>query len=119
MSPNCEALYLELDYSETRVNSMRKALAAIKKGAARKTGFDYIVCEFMYRYGTDYAGCTISNLDVLLATLQKYSPDSKVVMIADKSEQQYIGKLTEHFDVHAALVYQDSNMNDMREAVTS
>lgn len=114
LSPNCASLYQELGYAETRVNSMRKALASIKK-----TAYDYIVCEFQYRYGTDYAGCTVSNLDVLLATLQKYSPETKVIVIADKSEQEYIPKLTNQFDVHKVLIYQDSNMNDLHEAVTS
>ena len=114
LSPNCESLYQQLGYQESRVNSMRKALSDIKK-----TNYDYIVCEFLYRYGTDYAGCTVSNLDVLLASLQKYSPDTKVVVIADKSEQEYISKLTDQFDVHEVLIYQDSDLNDMKRAVTT
>jgi hypothetical protein len=114
LSPNCESLYQQLGYRETRMNSMRKALSSIKK-----TRYDYIVCEFQYRYGTDYAGCTVSNLDVLFATLQTYSPDSKVVVIADKSEQEYVSKLTDQFEVHEVLIYQDSNMADMQRAVTT
>lgn len=114
LSPNCESLYQQLNYQETRVNSMRKALSSIKKN-----NYDYIVCEFLYRYGTDYAGCTVSNLDVMLATLQKYSPDTKVVVIVDKPERQYIPRLTNQFKVHEILVYQDSNMNDIHRAVTT
>jgi len=114
LSPNCESLYQQLGYRETRISSMRKALSSIKK-----TRYDYIVCEFLYRYGTDYAGCTVSNLDVLLATLQKYSPDTKVVVIADKSEQEYVSKLTDQFDVHEVLIYQNSNMADIQRAVTT
>lgn len=114
LSPDCGNLYQQLGYQETRVNSMRKALGNIKKER-----FDYIVCEFLYRYGTDYAGCTVSNLDVMLATLQKYSPETRVVVIVDKAEKDYISKLTDQFKVHQILVYQDSDMADMRRAVTT
>lgn len=113
LSPNAEQLYQQLGYSETRATSMRKALSHIKK-----TRFDYVVCEFLYRYGTDYAGCTVSNLDVMLATLQKYSPDSRVVVIVDKTEQQYISKLSDQFPLHAILVYQEAKLDDLRVAVT-
>ncbi len=98
--PDLSATYSSLGIAETTATSMRRALAAIKKQP-----FDFIVCEFMYRYGSDYAGCTISNLDVMLSSLQKYSPEARVVALVDKAEQQYIARLTEHFPLHAALVY--------------
>jgi len=98
--PNFSATYSSLGITETTATSMRKAIAAMKKQP-----FDFIVCEFMYRYGSDYAGCTISNLDVMLASRQKYSPGARVIALVDKTEQQYIAKLTEHFPLHAALVY--------------
>ncbi len=113
MSPNCAPLYQQLKYSETRVSSMRKAISKIKT-----TRFDYIVCEFAYGYGNDYAGVTVSNLDVMLYSLQKYSPDTKVVVIVDKSEQQYIEKLTALFSIHAVLVYPEADLNDLGEALT-
>ena len=93
---------------------MRKGIAKIKT-----TKFDYIVCEFAYGYANDYAGVTVSNLDVMLYSLQKYSPDTRVVVMVDKSEKQYIVKLTEIFKIHAVLVYQETNMNDLADAVTS
>ena len=100
LHPNHSALYSELGLAMTRVPSMRKALSLVKKQA-----FDFIVCDFVYRFGTDYAGCTVSNLDVLLASLQKYAPETKVIAVVDKSEQQFISKLTDQFPLHAALVY--------------
>lgn len=100
MSPDCGAFYQQLGFTETRVSSMRKALAAVKK-----TDFDFIVCEFMYRYGNDYAGCTVSNLDVLLASLQKYAPKTKVIAIVEKSELQYVNRLTDQFPLHEVLVH--------------
>ena len=110
--PDFSATYSSLGIAETTATSMRKALAAIKKQS-----FDFIVCEFMYRYGSDYAGCTISNLDVMLASLQKYSPDARVIALVDKTEQQYIAKLTEHFPLHAALVY-PVNRETMQQALS-
>ncbi len=98
--PDFSAIYSSLGIAETTVTSIRNAIAAIKKQP-----FDFIVCEFMYRYGSDYAGCTISNLDVVLTSLQKYSPRARVIALIDKTEQQYIARLTEHFPLHAALVY--------------
>ncbi len=93
---------------------MRKAISKIKASV-----FDYIVCEFAYGYGNDYAGVTISNLDVMLYSLQKYSPDTRVVVIVGKAEQQYIHKLTDLFNIHAVLIFPEANMNDIGEAVTS
>lgn len=110
--PDFSAIYSSLGIAETTATSMRKAIAAIKKQP-----FDFIVCEFMYRYGSDYAGCTISNLDVMLATLQKYSPDTRVIALVDKTEQQYIAKLTEHFPLHTALVY-PVNRETMQQALS-
>lgn len=110
--PDFSATYSSLGITETTATSMRKALAEIKKQP-----FDFIVCEFMYRYGSDYAGCTISNLDVMLTSLQKYSPDARVIALVDKTEQQYIAKLREHFPLHAALVYPVSR-ESMQQALS-
>jgi hypothetical protein len=110
--PDFSATYSSLGITETTTTSMRKALVEIKQQP-----FDFIVCEFMYRYGSDYAGCTISNLDVLLTSLQKYSPDARVIALVDKTEQQYIAKLTEHFPLHAVLVY-PVNREAMQQALS-
>ena len=112
MHPDFSATYSSLGITETTATSMRKALAEIKKQP-----FDFVVCEFMYRYGSDYAGCTISNLDTMLASLQKYSPDARVIALVDKTEQQYIARLTEHFPLHAALVY-PVNRETMQQALS-
>ena len=74
---------------------MRKAIAAIKKQQP-----DFIVAEFFYGYGNNYAGVNISNLDVLLYSLQKYSADTKVIVLVDKSEFQYVDKLNKIIDLH-------------------
>lgn len=82
------------------VNSIRKAISLLKSQQP-----DFIVAEFFYGYGNNYAGVNISNLDVLLSTLQKYSPHTKVIVIVEKSERQYVDKLNELFPIHAVFVY--------------
>lgn len=100
MHPNFTSLYQRLGIEENRVNSIRKAISLLKKQQP-----DFIVCEFFYGYGNNYAGVNISNLDVLLSTLQKYSPNSKVIVIVEKSERQFVDKLNELFPLHAVFVY--------------
>ncbi len=74
---------------------MRKAIAALKKQQP-----DFIVAEFFYGYGNNYAGVNISNLDVLLYSLQKYSAQTKVIVLADKDELQHVEKLNEIIKLH-------------------
>ena len=77
---------------------MRKAIAALKKQQP-----DFIVAEFFYGYGNNYAGVNISNLDVLLYSLQKYSADTKVIVLVDKDEYKYVDKLNEIIKLHDTL----------------
>ena len=58
------------------------------------------MAEFFYGYGNNYAGVNISNLDVLLHSLQKYSPDTNVIVLVDKSEFQYVDKLNNIIKLH-------------------
>jgi hypothetical protein len=92
---------------------MRKTLAALKRER-----FDYIVAEFFYGYGSNYAGVNISNLDVLLYTLQKYAPESRVIVLVDKTERQYVDKLNEILPLHAVLQYPVST-RDIKQALGS
>ena len=77
---------------------MRKTISKLKTVQP-----DYIVAEFFYGYGNNYAGVNISNLDVLLYTLQKYSPDTKVIVMVDKKERQYVDGLTKILPLHGVL----------------
>ncbi len=98
---------------EVLVQSMRKALAQLKK-----TRPDWVVAEFFYGYGSNYAGAHISNLDVFLASLQKYAPDCRVIVLADKSERQYLDRLSERFPLHEVLVQpvDEAVMQDVLES---
>ncbi len=96
--PNFTALYNSLDIQENKISSMRKAIAALKKQQP-----DFIVAEFFYGYGNNYAGVNISNLDVLLYSLQKYSAQTKVIVLVDKDEFQHVNKLNKIITLHDIL----------------
>jgi len=98
--PNFSRVYEQLGIAETKLNSMRKVLASLKNQPV-----DFIVAEFFYGYGSNYAGVNISNLDVMLYSLQKYSPDTRVIVLVDKSEYEYVDKLNEIFPIYAVLQY--------------
>ncbi|MDG2395000.1 hypothetical protein [Candidatus Thioglobus sp.] len=91
--PDFSDLYQHKGLREFRVNSVRKAVTLIKKQPA-----DFIVVEFFYAYSTNYSGIYKSNIEVLLVSLIKYSPNTKVIVLANKKEIKYI-------DVLAAVDY--------------
>lgn len=96
--PDFSGLYTTLNIANTYFDSMRKTIAALKTQQP-----DYIVAEFFYGYGSNYAGVNISNLDVLLYTLQKYSPETRVIVFVDKSEYQYVDALNKIIPLHGVL----------------
>lgn len=97
--PNFIQLYKSLGIEEHCFNSMRKVIKQLKSLQP-----DYIVAEFFYGYGNNYAGVNISNLDVMLYSLQKYSPNTKVIVLVDKKERQYVDKLNDIIPLHAILI---------------
>ena len=98
LHPDFSGLYGRLGLCEVRLGSMRKAISALKSRTP-----DIVVAEFMYGYGNNYAGVNVSNLDVFLYSLQKYSSDSAIIVMADKREVQYVDKLSALFPIHAVL----------------
>lgn len=96
--PNFSAVYSRLNINVIMVNSMRKAISKLKT-----TRPDYVVAEFFYGYGNNYAGVNVSNLDVFLHSMQKYAPDTKVIVMVDKAEREYVDKLNDLFPLHAIL----------------
>ena len=98
MHPDFSEVYRQAGILEIKLRSIRKAISELKKQAP-----DYVVAEFFYGYGNNYAGVNISNLDVFLYSLQRYAPQARVIVIVDKSERKYVDKLQELFSVHAVL----------------
>ena len=78
---------------------MRKLISKIKKEKP-----DFIAAEFFYGYGNNYAGVNISNLDVMLYSLQRYSPETKVIVFVDKIERKFVDKLEEILQLYAVFV---------------
>ena len=76
---------------------MRKA---IKK--AKRNPPDFVVAEFVYGWGNNYAGVNLSNLDVLLYALEKFAPDTRVIVFADKDERPHVDRLLDIFIANGA-----------------
>ena len=96
--PNFTSLYKRLKINEVKFNSIRKVMAQLKKQQP-----DFVVAEFSYGSSSNYAGVNISNLDVLIASLRKFAPHTRPVVMVDKAEQRYVGKLAELFPLYAIL----------------
>jgi len=98
--PALTSLYTDCGLEEQRYTSMRKAISALKK-----TKPDFVVADFLYGYGNNYAGVNVSNLDVFLYSLQKYAPKAKVITLVSKEERSFVEKLAELFPLHGTLQY--------------
>lgn len=96
--PDLTDLCQSLQFEELRFTSTRKAI-----GQLRTKKPDFVIGEFVYGYGNNYAGVNVSNLDVFLYSLQKYAPDAKVIVVVEKNEQQYVTKLAELFELQGVL----------------
>ena len=94
--PYLTPLYNKLGIDELCFKHMRKLISKVKKVHP-----DYIAVEFFYGFGNNYAGINISNLDVMLYSLQRYSPDTKIIIFVDKSQRQYVDKLADITPLHA------------------
>ena len=97
--PNLSGLYRRLGLNELRLGSQRKAVQALKRSKP-----EWVVAEFFYGFGNNYAGANISNLDVFLASLQKYAPRARVIVLVEKNQRQYVEGLRARFPLHAILV---------------
>ncbi|MGF1643476.1 MAG: hypothetical protein ACFCUJ_07510 [Thiotrichales bacterium] len=97
--PNFAPIYRRLGLIETRHEAARKLHQALKQ-----TRPDYLVGEFIYGYGNNYAGVNVCNLDVTLHALQRFSPQTRVIVLVDKEEAPFVSRLTALFPIHAVLV---------------
>jgi hypothetical protein len=100
LHPAMSGLYQRLGMHETRLTSVRKAIQELKKNVP-----DIVVADFIYGYGNNYAGVNVCNLDVFLHSLQKYKSDYRLIVLAEKEELQYVGRLAELFTIHEILPY--------------
>ena len=96
--PDLSTLYQRLNLTALEFRSMRRAISHLKHQAP-----DYVVAEFFYGYANNYAGVNISNLDVVLFSLQKYAPDARVLVLVEKPERQYVDLLRRIFPLYGVL----------------
>jgi len=100
--PRLSDLYRRLGLDEQRFPSQRKALQALKR-ARSGSAPDWVVAEFFYGFGNNYAGANVCNLDVFLASLQKYAPRARVIVLVAKDQETHVSKLAARFPLHAVL----------------
>lgn len=92
-------VFQELDIVVTHFDSARNLHRALKTQKP-----DIFIGEFVYAWGNDYAGNTLSNLDVTLRTLQAVAPGAKRIVVMQVVEAVHIDKLLAVFPVHATLI---------------
>ncbi len=100
--PRLDALYQRLGITQVKLASQRKALQALKR-AAPDSPPDWVVAEFFYGFGNNYAGANVCNLDVFLASLRKLAPAARVIVLVSKEQAGYVPLLAERFPLHAVL----------------
>lgn len=96
--PRLEALCRRLGITEVKLASQRKAIQALKRQTP-----DWVVAEFFYGFGNNYAGANVSNLDVFLAAKQKQAPGARVIVVVARDQARYVPLLAERFPLHAVL----------------
>ncbi len=98
--PNFSALYHRLGYDEIALTSTRKAVSQLKKQTP-----DLVIADFVYGYSNNYSGIHISNLDVFLMSMQKFAPDTKVIILAAADEMEYAAKMRDICPIAAILPF--------------
>lgn len=94
--PDLVGLCEELRYQRLSFTNQRKAIAELKRRPP-----EVVAADFFYGYGNNYAGANVSNLDVLLRSLQRFAPEARVVVFADRTEFAHTSKLSDLFRLHA------------------
>lgn len=98
--PNFTALYQRLGIAVEAFDTARKLHKALQRQAP-----DFLVGDFIYGWANNYAGTNLCNLDVTLATLQRFAPEAKVIVFAPPREEAHVAKLQALFPIHAVLKY--------------
>lgn len=96
--PNLSDLYARQGFEEVRLASQRKALAELKRRPPA-----VVVAEFIYAFSTYYQATNISNLDVLLQSLVKYAPATRVIVLVNKADRERVQPLQAIHPLQAVL----------------
>ena len=95
--PNFVPLYKRHGYQVEMVNSVRKAQAWLKRHQPQ-----VVVAEF---YVDPQFRDRLSNLESLLATLQRYHNEAKVIVFIDHHYLQRLERVKERYGIFAALEF--------------
>lgn len=95
--PDFTSLYQAKGFSPEKVHSMRKAQAWLKKNSPA-----IVVTEF--HFDPDLRD-RMSNLESLFATLQRYAPETKVIVFIEKKHRPRLQGVEARYPVYAALDY--------------
>ncbi|MET0045197.1 MAG: hypothetical protein ABW100_16940 [Candidatus Thiodiazotropha sp. 6PLUC3] len=95
--PNFVPLYQRLKYSVEMVNSVRKAQAWLKRHRPQ-----VVVAEF---YSDPQFRDRVSNLESLLATLQRYDIEAKIIVLIDTEYLQRLEKVQARYAIHSVLTF--------------
>ena len=111
--PNFAEIYARLGLREYRFASIRKAVKGLQTLSP-----DYVVAEFFYGFGNNYAGANLGNLDVFLSSLQKYAPEAAVVVMVSLNQRKYADQLADKFPI-AAILTHPVRTTDMEQALSA
>ena len=113
--PNFSELYRRLGFDEISLTSTRKAVSQLKKQVP-----DLVVADFVYGYSNNYSGIHISNLDVFLMSMQKFAPETRVIILAAADELEYAEKMRDIFPIAAIFPFnvQEMELEDVLKVPT-
>jgi UDP-N-acetylglucosamine:LPS N-acetylglucosamine transferase len=95
--PNFVPLYQRLNYKVEMVNSVRKAQAWLKKHRPQ-----VVVAEF---YSDPQFRDRMSNLESLLATLQRYDIEAKIIVLIDTKYLQRLEEVKARYTIDGVLIF--------------
>ncbi len=95
--PECAALYQSKGFLPEKVYSVRKAQAWLKKRQPA-----VVITEF--HFDPDLRD-RMSNLESLMATLQRYAPEAKVIVFIDREHRPRLEQVEVRYPVFGSLDY--------------
>lgn len=90
-------MFIQLGFEVDFEDSQRKAVKL-----AKKNQYQVLVAEFSYN--PEFRD-RVSNIESLLATLESYSPDVKIVVVYDKINQIQLNQLKQRYKIDATLSF--------------
>lgn len=100
LHPSFSSLFTRLGYEEVQLTSTRKAVSQLKKLKP-----DMVVADFVYGFSNNYSGVHISNLDVFLMSMQKFAPNTPVIILTSAGEVEHAEKMRNICPIRAILPF--------------